>query len=60
MAKVKVKYTATFTQVIDWPDDELGGFTQENLEANIDPDDSEFTGEIEIDDLSLNGEEHWF
>lgn len=60
MAKVKVTYTATFVQNIDWPDDELDFFNQENLECNIDPDKSEFTGELEIDDLQLNGKEHWF
>lgn len=60
MAKVTVKYTATFMQTIDWPDDELGDFNSDNLVANIDPNKSEFTGELEIDDLELNGKEHWF
>jgi len=60
MAKVAVKYTATFVQVIDWPDDELVDFNHDNLLANIDPEKSQFTGDIDVDDVELNGEEHYF
>lgn len=59
MAKVAVKYTATFVQVIDWPDDEIEDFTYENLESNIDPVKSQFTGDLEIDKVELNGEGYW-
>lgn len=60
MAKVAVKYAATFIQVIDWPDDELDAFNYENLEANIDHEKSNFTGDIDIDEVELNGQQHYF
>lgn len=60
MAKVTVTYTAKFHQVIEWPDDELDDFNQENLECNIEPDKSEFIGDITVVDADLNGKEHWF
>ena len=60
MAKVSVKYTATFIQVIDWPDDELNDFNYKNLEYNIDPEKSQFTGDLDIDDVLVNGKEHYF
>lgn len=60
MAKVQVKYTATFVQVIDWPDDELADFNYENLELQIDPEKSQFTGDLDVDEIELNGEEHYF
>lgn len=59
MAKVAVKYKATFVQVIDWPDDEIEDFTYENLESNIDPVESQFTGDLEIDKVELNDEGYW-
>ena len=62
MAKVKVIYTATFTQTLIWPDDELDSFNYENLEANLDPEgtNSNFTGEVSVYDILLNGREHYF
>ncbi len=60
MAKVKVTYTATFTQTIDWPDDELDDLNYENLEANLDPENATYTGEVDIDDIFLNGKQHEF
>ena len=60
MAKVTVVYTATFKQTIDWPDDELGDLTYENVEINLDPIDAVFTGELDIDDVKLNGENYEF
>lgn len=60
MAKVAVKYKATFIQVIDWPDDEMDSFSYENLEANIDPEKSNFTGDLDIDEIELNGKDHYF
>lgn len=60
MARVVVTYTAKFHQVIDWPDDELEDFNLENLECNIEPDQSDLIGNIEICDINLNGEEYYF
>lgn len=60
MAKVKVTYTATFVQTIDWPDDELEDFNYNNLECNLDYMDSSATGELSIYEIKLNGKEHYF
>ena len=60
MAKIEVKYTATFIQVINWPDDALDDFNYENLEYNINPEKSQFTGDLDIDDVKVNGKEHYF
>lgn len=61
MAKVIVKYTATFKQTLDWPDDELGDFNYENLQVNLRPSEDDETGdEFEILSVKLNGEEYDF
>ena len=60
MAKIAVKYTATFVQVIDWPDDEMDSFNYENLECNIDTEKSQFTGALDIDRVEVNGVSHDF
>lgn len=62
MAKVLVKYTATVLEIIDWPDDEMGDFNEDNLELNIDGLDGnikDFTFE-EILSVKVNGKEHQF
>lgn len=36
MAIIKVKYTKTFEQTIDWPDDELENLNYDSLLCNLD------------------------
>lgn len=60
MAVVKVRYTATFVQVINWPENELDDLNYENLECNLDIENSHFIGDMEIDRVELNGKEHNF
>jgi hypothetical protein len=60
MAKVVVTYTAKFHQIIDWPDDELDDFNLQNLECNIEPEKSDFIGDIDVVEINLNGKEHYF
>ena len=62
MAKVLVRYTATVLELIDWPDDEMEHFNEENLVCNIaelDGDIKDFTFE-EILSVKLNGKEYNF
>lgn len=57
MAKILVKYTARVVELIDWPDDEMVDFNEENLELNIEKLDGnikDFTFE-EILSVKVNG-----
>jgi hypothetical protein len=61
MNKVVVTYTAEFKTTLNWPDNEMGDFTLENLQSNITPSDDDFRGmDVDIIDLKLNGEDHYF
>jgi len=60
MATLRVKYTMTVEQDIDWPDDELDDLNHENLMCNLDQDDAH---EWQIDDIvemTKDGEEFYF
>ena len=61
MAKIRVKYTVTATQYIDWPDDEMGDFNYDNLESNLDA--TNLSTLLEVDDIlevEVNNEPHEF
>lgn len=61
MAKVEVKYTVEMTQIIDWSDDEMEDFTYENLQVNLEPEDSQvLIFDHYIKKVIVNGEEHYF
>lgn len=60
MATLRVKYTMTVEQDIDWPDDELDDLNHENLMCNLDQDEAH---EWQIDDIvemTKDGEEFYF
>jgi len=60
MAKVIVEYTVKIKQTLDWPDDELGDFNYENLEANLEPTIDDVQSDYDISSVILNGEQHYF
>ncbi len=53
MAKLKVTYTSTITEIIDWPDDEMEYLNKESLVCNLEPQEQEHAsikiGYVEID-----------
>jgi len=58
--KVKATFTATFTQTIDWPDDERDSFDYDNLMSNLDTSNA---SELHIEDLDfvlVDGKPHEF
>lgn len=60
MATLRVKYTMTVEQDIDWPDDEMDDLNHENLMCNLDQDEAH---EWQIDDIvemTKDGEEFYF
>lgn|GEM_PF-3770335 len=59
MPKVKVKYTVKATQIIDWPEDEMSNFDYDNLECNLEPEESTLTvGDIV--DVQVDGKPYDF
>lgn len=61
MAKIKVKYLAKVTEIIEWPDDEMPDFNYSNLHFNLNPETN--ACHIETDDIidvHVNGERHEF
>ena len=61
MNKVRVTYTVTATQYIDWPKDEMNDFTYDNLLSNLDVEADSTLLEIEdITTVEVNKEPHEF
>lgn len=63
MASIKVTYvqTRTLTQTIDWPEDEMEDFNPDNLECNLEPEDSrEDHSELYLVKVLKDGEIHEF
>jgi len=58
--KITVVYTASFTQVIDWPDSEKDNLSYQNLEANLNTEKSEELCIDEISDVSVDGNAYNF
>lgn len=60
MATLRVKYTMTVEQDIEWPDDEMEDLNYDNLMVNLDQDEAH---EWQIDDIvemNKDGEEFHF
>ncbi len=55
MAKIKIKYTAVFTQVLDIPEDELKDFSYGDMECNLDTEKSEDAKDYDVLDISKDG-----
>ena len=60
MAEIKVKYTKTFEQTIDWPDDEMELFNHDSLLCNLDIDESTDSYEDGIVTVQVNGSDYDF
>lgn len=60
MAILRVKYTMTVEQDIDWPDDELDDLNYENLMVNLDQDDAHEWQINDIQEMTKNGQEFCF
>lgn len=61
MAKVRVEYTIKAIQYIDWPDNEMDNFNEDNLFCNLEPDNETTSLEVvEIIDVEVNEESHYF
>ena len=61
MAKVEVEYTVKIKQTINWPDDEMGDFTYDNLCCNLDVDEGSFEhGTEDITNVTVDGQHHAF
>lgn len=60
MALLRVKYTMTVEQDIDWPDDELDDLNHENLMVNLDQDDAHEWQIDDIQEMTKNGQEFYF
>jgi hypothetical protein len=60
MAILKVIYTVTIEETIDWPDDELEDLNYDNLMANLNVDDKDDYQYEEIKSITKNDREFWF
>jgi hypothetical protein len=60
VAKIEVEYIVKVRQKIDWPDDEMDDFNYDNLEANLDPNDSDPVEVENIITVKVNGKNHNF
>lgn len=60
MALLRVKYTMTVEQDIDWPDDELDDLNYENLMVNLDQDEAHEWQIDDIQEMTKNGQEFYF
>tara|TARA_R100000951_G_C2529874_1_gene146079 strand:+ start:259 stop:441 length:183 start_codon:yes stop_codon:yes gene_type:complete len=60
MALLRVKYTMTVEQDIDWPDDKLEDLNYENLMINLDQDDAHEWQIDDIQEITKNGEDFNF
>lgn len=60
MARVKVQFTATITQIINWPDDEIEHLNYDNVMANFDSTSAHSVEVDEISDITVDGKEFYF
>jgi len=60
MAILKVIYTVTIEETIDWPDDELEDLNYDNLMTNLNVDDKDDYQYEEIKSITKNDREFWF
>ena len=60
MAKIRIDYTVTLTQFIDWPDDEMEDFTYENALNNLEVHKARDADDYEIVGVEKDGEEFYF
>lgn len=60
MALLRVKYTMTVEQDIDWPDDELDDLNYENLMINLDQDQAHEWQIDDIQEMTKGGQEFYF
>lgn len=64
MPLITVKYSKEVTETLNWPEDEMGDFDYDTLEANLSsPLTKNRTEEIEygsITSVKINGKEHEF
>lgn len=54
MAKLVVTYTTIITEIVDWPDNEMGFLNKESLVCNLEPQEQEHTN-LEISYVKVDG-----
>lgn len=60
MARLKVRYTVSVEEYIDWPDDELENLNYENLLCNCDVDNAHDKEVHNIESIAKDGISFWF
>ena len=58
--KVKVRFSVSMIQTIDWPEDEMEDFNYDNLHANLDHEKGSANYDYEVLDVKVDGENYDF